>query len=447
VAEVQGSYLDRFDAAAPADRFPLVRRWIDQEPLAFFKELREKRPILVTPVCTLVSRFDEVTEVLNMPKVFTVALYLPKMQNGIYLMAHDDDALHSREKAVMQSLLNRDDLPQVRQMVGQFCREILGASGGKLEAIGGYCRRVPAMLVQKYFGLVGVSLDKLIAWSYAAQADTFYNQPFDLISDARRKELTDNHDRTGKELGQYITELVIGQELLVNLERARNFVFALWYLMKKLARTLMGNPPVPLSDTIVTRMIRTAYPDPVAFDIKRLGINAGGLLVGAIETTSQAVAQVIQYLLDRPDLLAQAVDAARADAPAAIDGIVWECLRFVPISPYLFRQAAADYTIGKGTDHPAAVKAGSYVLAVTQSAMFDPRAFENPEAFVPGRNWYHYFHFGFGSHECLGKYIGMVMIPEMVRQILRVPGLRALGKIDYQGGHLPERYDLTWSPA
>ncbi len=27
----------------------LARRWIDTEPLPFFKELRQKRPILVTP--------------------------------------------------------------------------------------------------------------------------------------------------------------------------------------------------------------------------------------------------------------------------------------------------------------------------------------------------------------------------------------------------------------
>src|ERR1700693_1468097 len=54
-------YLEQFDAAAAADKYPLVRRWIDSEPLPFFKELREKRPILVTPVCTLLTRFDDVT--------------------------------------------------------------------------------------------------------------------------------------------------------------------------------------------------------------------------------------------------------------------------------------------------------------------------------------------------------------------------------------------------
>ena len=105
-------YLEQYDAAADTDKSRLVRRWIDTEPLPFFKELREKRPILVTPKFTLVTRFDDVREVLNMPKVFTVAPYAPKM--GDYLMMHDDDALHTREKSLMQCMLNRDDLPAVR---------------------------------------------------------------------------------------------------------------------------------------------------------------------------------------------------------------------------------------------------------------------------------------------------------------------------------------------
>jgi len=171
------------------------------------------------------------------------------------------------------------------------------------------------------------------------------------------------------------------------------------------------------------------------------------LLIGAIETTSHAVSQVIQYLFGNPQWLARAQSAAKSDNPAALDGIVWEALRFVPISPYIFRQTASEYTIAKGTSHATTVQPGSYVLAVTQSAMFDTKAFEDPDQFIPGRNWYHYFHFGFGSHECLGRYVGMVMIPEMVRQMLLRPGLKANGRIDYQGGHLPEKYDLAWNKA
>ena len=37
------------------------------------------------------------------------------------------------------------------------------------------------------------------------------------------------------------------------------------------------------------------------------------------------------------------------------------------------------------------------MLAVTQSAMFDTKAFEDPDQFIPGRNWYHYFHFGLAA--------------------------------------------------
>jgi cytochrome P450 len=438
------NYLEQFDAAAPADQYPLVRRWIDAEPLPFFKELRENRPILVTPLCTLITLFDDVTEVLNMPRIFTVALYLPKMQNGIYLMAHDDDALHTREKSLMQGMLNRDDLPQVRAMVATIAKNLLDAANGNLEAINGYCRMVPATLVQEYFGLTGVDKKDLIEWSYCNQADTFYNQPFDLISDQQRKEISDRHTKAGEQLSKYITELILARLLAVKAELGEHLLLAPWYLLRWLGRKLSGRKDDRLTDDIVTRMVRTAYPGAVDFDIKRLGINAGGLLIGAIETTSQAVAQVIEYLLDDPECLAKAKSAAQKDNPAEFDGIVWEALRFVPISPFLFRQTASDYTIAKGTDHATTIKTGTYVLPVTQSAMFDPKAFENPDEFIPGRNWYHYFHFGFGSHECLGKYVGMVMIPEMVRQALLRPGLNANGSIDYQGGHLPQRYNLSW---
>jgi cytochrome P450 len=431
------SYLDQYDAAAEADKFPLVRRWLDNEPLPFCKELREKRPILVTPACTLIARFDDVTDVLNQPKVFTVALYLPKMGDGIYLMAHDDDALHTREKSLMQALLNRDDLPKVRTLVAKLCNELLDdAKANRIEAAYGYCRSVPAGLVQEYFGLSGIAREKLIHWSYWTQYDTFHNQPFDLMSDAERQRISDTHDKVSEALAKYITELIAHRLLLVRLGAPFHWISRLW-------KRLLGNAD-ELTDDIVARMLRSRFPGEVDFDIKRLGVNAGGLLIGAVETTAQAVAQTIEYLIDSPEWFARAQEAAQLSDPAQFDGIVWEALRHVPISPYMFRTCATDTTIAKGTDRATTVLAGSYVLTLTQSAMFDSNAFEDPDQFKPNRNWYHYFHFGFGSHECLGKYIGMVMIPEMVRQLFLRQGLKANGQIDYKNGPFPEKYELTW---
>ncbi|ASF48272.1 cytochrome P450 [Methylovulum psychrotolerans] len=435
-------YLAQYDAAAEADKFPLVRHWLDTEPLPFFKQLREQRPILVTPVCTLLARFDDITEVLNMPKVFTVELYIAKM--GDYLMAHDDDALHTREKSLMQGLLNRDDLPQVRALVARIGKAILDGAGTGIEVVNDYCRMVPATLVQDYFGLTGCDKKDLIEWSYWNQYDNFHNHPFDLMPEEKRLYIVERHNAVGPPLGAYIAELMARRLLAVKAEQATSSLLVLWYGLKKLFRLLSGKKSEPLTDDMVTRMLRTNFPDAVNFDLTRVGINAGGLLIGAIETTSQAVAQILQFLLDNSAWLDKAVIAAHRDDNKEFDSIVWEALRFVPIAPYLFRKTAGPYTVGKDTPRETMILPGTYVLTLTQSAMFDPLIFANPDDFVPERNWYHYFHFGFGSHECLGKYVGMVMIPEMVRQVLLKPGIRALGRIDYKDGPFPEQYELAW---
>jgi cytochrome P450 len=435
-------YLSRLDLTPEAKKYPLVRGWIDNEPFPFFKELRAKRPILVTPVATLVTRLDDCLEILNQPAVFSVALYKPKMAD--YLMAHDDDALHMREKSIMYGFLNRSDLPQVRAMVANIANGLLDAADGKIEAIGGFCRMAPATLVQEYFGLTGIDRASLIDWSYWSQIDTFHNQPFDLLSDAQRAHIKAEHDRGGAELEKYIKELMVRRLLAVKAEQAKTTIFALWYGLKKLIRLLRGKKNEILSDDVVTRMLRTNFPDAMDFDLTRVGVNAGGLLIGTIETTCQSVAQALQYLFDHPEWLVKAQAAARLDNPAEFDAIIWEATRFVPISPYLFRQVEQDYTLAKGTDRATTVRAGSFVMPMTLSAMFDEQAYADPDAFIAGRPDYPNFLFGFGAHECLGKYVGMVLIPEMLRQILRRPGLRALSTISYDEGHLPKSYNLAW---
>jgi len=45
------TYLERYDATPDDGKWKLARGWIDSgtDVLPFFKELREKRPVLVTP--------------------------------------------------------------------------------------------------------------------------------------------------------------------------------------------------------------------------------------------------------------------------------------------------------------------------------------------------------------------------------------------------------------
>ncbi len=452
MANAGNDYLSEYDAAPEADKYPLVQKWIREEPLPFFRQLRAERPVLQTPVCTLVASFTDVRDMLQMPKIFTVDLYKPKMgvtgPDDGYLMAHDDDALHYREKSLMQGLLNRNDLPRVRKMVAETAEKILGEAGGNIELVNEYCRMVPVHLVQDYFGLDGIDREHLIEWSYWNQYDAFNNQPFDLRSDREYSQIVERHDETSEELVVYIAVLMVRK--LVRL-KIMNAIYMLLNPIQKLIYRILGRALPERHDGMVTRMLRSKFAKQVDFPLTRVGVNAGGLLIGAIETTSQAVAQVVEYFIDNPALLKKVKDKARQDDTPAFDAMVWEALRFVPIRPDIFRQAASDYTIAKGTGHATEIKAGTIVRLLTHSAMFDPYAYENPDEFNPDRNFYHNFNFGFGSHQCMGKYVGMEMIPEMVRQVVLLDDLKSDGEISYRNdlfpdrdGPFPERYELKW---
>lgn len=447
------NYLQEYDAAPEADKYPLVQEWIRTEHrLPFFAQLRAERPVLVTPECTLVANFVDVRDMLQMPTVFTVDLYKPKMgvtnEDDGYLMAHDQDALHYREKSIMQGLLNRKDLPLVRKQIAENAAQVLQQANGQIEFVNDYCRTVPVMLVQQYFGLDGVDPADLIRWSYWNQYNAFNNQPFDMLSDAEHDQIVANHDESSHELSTYIAVLMTRKVVSTGIKSV--FGFFLKPIRNLFYRML--NIPVPdTHDTMVARMLKSRFAKDVDFNLIRVGTNAGGLLIGAIETTSQAVAQVVEYFIEHPNLMKKAKDLARGVDTKAFDDMVWEALRFVPIRPDIFRLCQQDYTMGKGTEYETTIQKGTIVRLLIHSAMFDDFAYDNPNEFNPDRNFDHNFCFGFGEHQCLGKYVGMEMIPEMVRQAVLLDNVTSEDKISFENplspgrhGPFPEKYQIHW---
>ena len=53
------SFLDRVDREPEATKLQLVRRFMENDPMSFFHELRAMRPILVLKECTLVALYDD----------------------------------------------------------------------------------------------------------------------------------------------------------------------------------------------------------------------------------------------------------------------------------------------------------------------------------------------------------------------------------------------------
>ncbi len=408
------SYLAQIDAAAPAGRWPMVRAWLYKEPLPLFAELRANRPVLVLPELTFCTRHADCTLILRRHDVFGVDLYKPKQ--GDYWMAQDDTARHFREKSIMKAILDHEDLAPMRAWVGEETAARLKAAGGSIDYVRQIGRAVPAALVEHWFGFTGADPEKLIEWSYWNQQNAFHNQPFDAPGPVSPEDIEKNMSRGNVMMALFIGRLVAKRTIAVKL----------------------GSE----AQDSISRLLRLVFCDSLKFNLKQLIFNVGGLLIGAVETTSHGTANALSFLMEDPARLAAA--KAAADDPAKFDGFVFEALRFKPAFPYFFRTAHRPTVLAGGTEHATEVPVGTTVLAVAHSAMFDAAGFSDPDAFDPARDHSDCFTLGQGIHECLGRAIATVMMPEMVRQMLLLPGLKAIGPLDNQGTKVPQKWELGW---
>jgi cytochrome P450 len=201
-----------------------------------------------------------------------------------------------------------------------------------------------------------------------------------------------------------------------------------------------------LDETIAARKAKRSEKDDVlgrclalqsvglpAMDDLSIRNNLLGLLVGAIPTTSKCCAQALDQLFARPEQLKAAQAAAVTDDDAVLAKYVFEALRFNPNNPGLFRMTAEDYRLAKGSLHATTIPKGTSVLAATQSAMFDERMVDQPNQFRIDRPEYLNMHFGYGLHTCFGQYINRVQIPGILKPLLKHPGLRRAGELQYVG--------------
>lgn len=287
---------------------------------------------------------------------------------------------------------------------------------------------MPVALVQEMFGYDQSDPAEIRAWSFWNQYDAFDNQLFHASSkiDPSPEQITAERQAANVRLGDYRKGLLQ--------RRAAQLA----------ARGLSEGRGDP-----ATRLLRLSQSGAIGFDIQRVARNVGGLLIGTIETTSQAVIHALSFLLadaERRQAAVQAAHQAESEAEAeAIDGHVMEALRFHPPFPYVFRVCEQPTQLGLGMPWEQTIAPDTTVLTLNHSAVVDPTGFTDPQRFEPDRNQIANFLFGHGHHQCLGRHIGAAIIPEIVRQVLRLPDIEAAGPVDRAGGPFPEHFPLRWT--
>jgi cytochrome P450 len=383
-----------------------------QYPEPLFALLRKVKPILIVKQFALITLFEDVQEVLARDDVFQVT-YGEKMRvvtgGSDFFLGMQNSPAYTRDVAHMRSVVRREDIPnRIVPFVQQQAAALVDGAGPELDLVKQVSQTVPARWVGDYFGCPPTSEAELTRWGTAIFQYLFT----DLNNDP-----------------------AVGQAAREAAAAARGW----------LDRTIAARKANPSSnDDVLGRCLALQSIQTPGMDDLGIRNNLLGLLTGAIPTTSKCCAQALDQLLDRPEALGGAQDAARADNDVLLAQYVFEALRFHPHNPGVFRIAAEDYTVAKGTPRATVIRKGMTVLPATQSAMFDERVVDSPNEFHIGRPAYLDMHFGYGLHTCFGQYVNRVQIPGILKPLLRKPGLRRAGELKYEGpfpSSLPVRFD------
>jgi cytochrome P450 len=373
---------------------------------AVFAVLRSIKPIVTVAETTIVTKLSDVHEVLSRDDAFTVGLNAPKMEAiaGKFVLGMEHTSAYEHDASVLRLAVPRSDLPRIADVVDGILVEIFAAAdaAGTLDVVGGLTDAVPARLAGRYFGIPGPDERTLVIWGRYIFRELFFNVRNDAV-------ITAPASRAGAEMRAYVGRLIAS--------RRSGSSFGDDTLGRLL--TMSGEHGIDIDDVWIRTYLM-------------------GLLIGMLPLTSKATALAIDTLLDRPGPLAAAQAAARADDDALLSAYLSEAMRFAPQAPGQFRLAARDTTIATGTRRETRIPAGGRVFAATQSAMLDGSALKRPRQYRTDRTSYDYLHFGYGLHECFGRYISReVQMPKMLKALLRREGLRRSpggpGKLVWRG--------------
>lgn len=373
--------------------------WVFNNLSLVFSVLRWIKPTIVFKGQAFVTRFDDVSEVLERDWAFQVpyAEKMGKITDGSnFFLGMQNTEQYTRDVSNMRLAASREDIGQIIvPFVDNTCSEILSASNGKMDVVQALTRVVPTRLIGKYFGTPGWNENEFTDAATVMFQYLFY--PDD--AEVEKQALT-VADKTRQYLDQAIAE-------------------------RKLNRNQC--------DDVLERCLKLQDAGMPGMDDRSIRNNLIGLIIGAIPTTSKCAATTLNYLFDQPELLVTAQQAARVDDDAAMVQYVLESLRLNPFSAGIQRVCAEDYVVAKGTFRATRIPKGTKVLAATQSAMMDRRKVAEPSKFRLDRPSYIYMHFGYGLHTCFGQYINLAQIPGIVKAVLKQKGLRRVSEMKSVG--------------
>jgi cytochrome P450 len=405
-------------AAAAKAQMQLIGKWIAISPVAFFNELREQSPILKAPAFTLVTRHEDVRDVLTLNDVFTTDLLKQNMLRfiGNTVVELPPSPEYEQRKSILRLAFPMEDL-------GRYRNILLEESAALLQPIQtdapfnvvGYAKTLPARAISRYLGVGELPVEKVVQWMHDINEGAVRNL-------ANIPSVNEAAAAASNKVKPQIREI---------LNRAR----------LKLRENISAPEPTVLERYLLMQSVETTYTSDEDIVSSLLF-----MMSACVDLTATAITNVVVELMQRPEVLEKAIAAAQKDADDEIAGYVWEALRFRQPSPGVINTCAQDYTLGRGTDHEQTIKAGTLVLGCSISAMHDPSVIEAPTEFRVGRPWHlAYTFFEAGLHSCHGKYFSMTQVPLAVKQLLRMGRPAPVNPVPVTQGYPTQTFSVQFT--
>ncbi len=373
-----------------------------------FRVLRNLCPVLSLGKFVLVTRFDDVEEVLSLSQVF-VNSYKEKldviMDGYPFFLGLTNTGEYARDTTNMRIVVRRTDIESTLMPATAASAQSMVADGTGQVDIVELVRDVTFSVFCDYFGTPGPADADLRVWATRLFEFQFADQA--------------NDPSLRVEVDLYAPAL-------------RNHVDALLALRK-------SSPP---KDDVLGRCLDLQRLNVPGMDDTAIRSNLVGLIVGGLPQPAMVAPKAMEQLLLRPAALAQAQQAASENDDRKLSALLFEAMRFDPLTPALMRVAAEDYKIAAGHFRARTVRKGATVAASVRSAMHDGRRVPHPGTFDPDRRPYQYMHFGYGLHSCFAVHIAMALLPLMLKPVLQQKNLRrAAGPAGHltKQGIFPER--------
>ncbi len=411
------------------DEASFVDPAIQENPFAYYRTLRYDAPVHFEKDLGmyLVSRHEDLTEVLRDPVVFSQELgYYQQMAHGHLdavkaILEHEgggffpdvaniDPPRHTRVRRLLSQAFSRKRMKSLEPQFKQIVDELIDGFIGRGEVDGLHELALPMAIA---FSMQQLHVDDLDMATIKKWGSAYLSQ-FSLAN-------------TREDMVRAARELAEMQNYLIALVRRR-----------------MDNPEDDMLSDIITA--RTPDEEPLSFE--ELVATARALLINTHDSMSTAFTNILFHVATEPKIAAHFYDAV--DDDSQMGRFIEELLRLDPPVRALSRVTTTSVTLG-GTELPK----GAHLLVLFASANDDESVFECPRQFDPSRiNIRKSMTFGAGVHLCLGVSLARMQLLVAARQTARRLRNLSLAIPVEEIRYIPnaallamERLPLTFTPA